>query len=76
MLLGNHAELNNNKIVNRHGFTLDFSWDVNGVVGFTAAETFEADILFGTGPVIGSRYGDFSGPAGAVTSDNVDGINV
>ena len=58
------------------GFNLDFSWDNNGVIGFTAAETFDADITFGpAGPVLSQRWGDFAGPAvGDVTSDFVNGF--
>lgn len=57
------------------GLDLSFSWTVNGVVGFTAAETFDADITFGTnGPVLFDRWGDFSGPANVVNFNEVTGF--
>ena len=65
------------------GFILDFLWDVNGVVGFTAAETFDAEVGLVTDSgdfvALSNRYGDGFGPAGSVTSDRVEffvGINV
>ena len=67
----------------RQGFILDFLWDVNGVVGFTAAETFDAEVGIVTDSgdfvALSNRYGDGYGPAGSVTSDRVEsfvGINV
>ena len=57
------------------GIDLNFGWDVDGVVGFTAAETFEADITLGDGgPILNSRWGDSFGPAGDVTSNDVSGF--
>ena len=57
------------------GIDLNFGWDVTGVAGFTAAETFEADILLGdNGPDLDDRWGDAFGPAGDVTQDTVSGF--
>lgn len=57
------------------GIDLDFGWDVTGVAGFTAAETFEADITLGPmGPDLNDRWGDQFGPAGNVTQDAVTGF--
>ena len=62
----------------RQGMALDFSWDNNRVVGFTAAASVEADILFDTGTELvdigRDRWGDAFGPANEVTSDNVMGF--
>ena len=56
------------------GIDLDFSWDINGIVGFTAAETFDADILLNGEFDLDDRWGDFTGPANEVSADAVDGF--
>ena len=59
------------------GFHFDFFWDNDGVVAFTAAETFEADILLDIGTDLvdlDDRWGDFSGPASDVTPNFVEGF--
>lgn len=55
------------------GLDLDFSWDVNDVIAFTAAETFEADIIAGD-PAIDDRWGDAFGPAADVSPNDVTGF--
>ena len=57
------------------GLDLSFSWTVDDVVAFTAAETFEADITFGVnGPPINDRWGDTFGPAADVSANGVSGF--
>jgi len=67
------------------GAGLDLSWDVDGVVAFTAAETFDYNVVLSAAPevVIGQRWGsdvfpngvDEGNPAASVTQNNVTGLN-
>ena len=54
------------------GLDLDFSWD-GGAAAFTAAETFDYDIEI-AGTPLGPRWGDFTGPAEAVSAGSVEGF--
>ena len=53
------------------GIQLDFSWDRNGVVGFTAAETFEADLSLGIA-CVSDRWVDHFGAASEINSEFVN----
>ncbi len=55
------------------GFEIDFSWTNPDVAHFTAAETFDYDVLVQGNP-FSLRYGDFAGPATTVTDNNVEGF--
>lgn len=66
------------------GAGLDLSFTNNGIVNFTAAETFDFDILFGDTPVArrwadvdasGNPVGGFFGTASDVGPDSVTGLN-
>ena len=66
------------------GGGLDLSFTSNGVVNFTAAETFDFDIELASGPIgaiIGQRWGTDVfpygpvNPADSVTNDAVTGLN-
>lgn len=54
----------------RDAVDVNLSWGEDGIIGFTAAETFEADITFGIdGPLINQRWGDFAGTDPDLTSN-------
>lgn len=55
------------------GIDVDYSWDVPGVIAFTAAETLEFDITIQEAP-FSDRWGDFAGPAEDVMADAVTGF--
>ena len=53
------------------GAFVDLETSLSGVIEFTAAESFDFDVLL-LGSVLGPRWGDSFGPANAVTLDAVD----
>ena len=58
------------------GCSLDVLTTQSGVIAFTAAESFDFDIVFTPDPsqILGVRWGDAFGPASNVTPDFVDNL--
>ena len=59
------------------GAGLDLSWSNNDLVRFTAAQTFDFDVVLASDNdvVVGTRWGDAFGPAADVQDDAVTGLN-